>query len=92
MAANARRLVELSMVPELAKEVASQIETGGLQIGTTSSTAMAGNRTPTATIRGGVLQQTAIADLAGGADLATTVTKVNAILAALRSAGVLASS
>ena len=90
MAANRRRLAELGMATELAKEVASQIETGTLQIGTTSTTAMAGNRTPTATIRGGVLQQTAIADLAGGADLPTTVTKVNAILAALRTAGVLA--
>ena len=90
MAADRRRLAELGMATELAKEVASQIESGGLQIGTTGTTAMAGNRTPTATIRGGVLQQTAIADLAGGADLATTVTKVNAILAALRTAGVLA--
>lgn len=90
MAADRRRLVELGMVPELAKEVAAQIVSGGLQIGTTSTTAMAGNRTPTATIRGGVLQQTAIADLAGGADLPTTVAKVNAILAALRTAGVLA--
>lgn len=92
MAANARRLVELSMVPELAKEVASQIETGGLQIGTTGSTAMAGNRTPTATIRGGVLQRPAIPDLAGDADLPTTVAKVNAILAALRAGGALATS
>lgn len=39
----------------------------------------------------GIDPQPAIADLAGGADLATTVTKVNAILAALRSAGVIAS-
>lgn len=90
MAADRRRLAELGMATELAKEVANQIVSGGVQIGTTSTTAMAGNRTPTATIRGGVLQQTAIADLAGGADLATTVTKVNAILAALRTAGVLA--
>jgi len=92
MAANAQRLVELSMVPELAKEVASQMNTGTLQIGTTGTTAMAGNRTPTATIRGGVLQQATIADLAGGADAATIVTKVNALLAALEAAGVLASS
>lgn len=92
MAADKRRLIELGMVAELAAEVANQIEDGGLQIGTSSTTAMAGNRTPTATIRGGVLQQTAIADLAGGADLATTVTKVNAILAALRSAGVIAAA
>lgn len=90
MAADRRRLAELGMATELAKEVANQIESGGLQIGTTSTTAMAGNRTPTTTIRGGVLQQTAIADLAGGADLPTTVAKVNAILAALRTAGVLA--
>lgn len=92
MAANRRRLAELGMAGELAKEVASQIETGGVQIGTTSTTAMAGNRTPTATIRGGVLQQATIADLAGGADAATIVTKVNALLAALEAAGVLASA
>lgn len=88
--ADVRRLAELSMPTELAKEVALQIETGGLVIGTTGTTAMAGNRTPTATIRGGVLQNAAIADLAGGADLPTTVTKVNAILAALRAVGLLA--
>lgn len=84
--ADARRLLELSMVPELAKEVASQIETGGLQIGTTSTTAMAGNRTPTATIRGGVLQQTAIPDISG----APAEADFNGLLAALRAAGVLA--
>ena len=38
----------------------------------------------------GIDPQAAIADLAGGADLPTTVTKVNAILAALRAAGVIA--
>lgn len=90
MAVDTRRLTELGMVPPLAKEMAKQIQSGGLQIGTTSTTAMAGNRTPTSTIRGGVTQQAAIADLAGGADLPTTVSKVNAILAALRSAGILA--
>lgn len=88
--ADVRRLCEVGFATVAAKELANQIESGGLQIGTTGTTAMAGNRTPTATIRGGVLQQTAIADLAGGADLATTVTKVNALLAALRSAGVIA--
>ena len=41
-------------------------------------------------IPGGVSPQPAIADLAGGADLPTTVTKVNQILAALRAAGVIA--
>jgi len=38
------------------------------------------------------VRQGAIADLAGGADLATTVTKVNAILAMLRTSNILASS
>jgi len=90
--ADKRRLAELGMPTVLAAEVAKQMEAGGLQIGTTGTTAMAGNRTPTATIRGGVLQQTAIADLAGGADLPTTVAKVNTLLAALRSAGVIAAS
>ena len=90
MAADVRRLCEVGFATVAAKELANQIQSGGLQIGTTSTTAMAGNRTPTNTIRGGVLQQAAIADLAGGADLPTTVTKVNAILAALRTAGVIA--
>lgn len=126
--ANARRLVELSMVPELAKEVAAQMESGSLEIGTTSTTAMAGNRVPTSTIRGGVLLQPAVTTLTGtvgtandamttlaattaagtGADTATLPTKasvdaiitaannnladlqakVNAILTALRAAGI----
>lgn len=90
MAADVRRLCEVGFATVAAKELANQIQSGGLQIGTTGTTAMAGNKVPTATQRGGVLQQTAIADLAGGADLATTVAKVNAILAALRTAGVIA--
>lgn len=89
--ANVRRLAELGMVPELAKEVASQINTGGLQIGTTGSTAMAGNRTPTATIRGGVLQQTAQPDSTAD-EIAEIVADFNTLLGKLRSAGVLASS
>lgn len=40
----------------------------------------------------GITAQNAIADLAAGADAATIVTKVNAILAALRGAGVLKAS
>lgn len=87
--ANARRLVELSMVPPLAKEVAAQIDTGGVQIGTTGTTAMAGNRTPTTTIRGGVLQQPAQAD-STATTVAGLVTDFNALLAKLRTAGVLA--
>lgn len=86
--ADTRRLVELGMVPQLAKEVASQ---AGVQIGTTSTTAMAGNRTPTTTIRGGVLQQTAQAD-SGAATIADLRADFNALLAKLRTAGVLASS
>lgn len=61
--------------------------TSNLEIGTTATTAMAGNRAPTTTIRGGVLQQAAIADLTAD----PTQADINAILAALRSAGVLAS-
>lgn len=60
--------------------------TSNLEIGTTATTAMAGNRTPTSTIRGGVLQQAAIADLTA----APTQADINAILAALRAAGVIA--
>lgn len=125
MAADRRRLVELGMVPELAKEVANQMETGTLQIGTTSTTAMAGNRTPTLTIRGGVLLQAAVPSLTGTVgtandvmtavpdataavtdttaasltsvnaaitaannDLADLQAKVNAILVAVRAAGI----
>lgn len=55
-------------------------------IGTTSTTAMAGNKTPTTTDRGGVLQQTAIADLVA----APTQQDINGILAKLRASGLLA--
>lgn len=55
-------------------------------IGTTSTTAMAGNKIPTTTDRGGVLQQTAIADLAA----APTQQDINGILAKLRASGLLA--
>lgn len=60
-------------------------------IGTSATTAMAGNKTPTTSQRGGVLQQAAIADLAADADAATIVTTVNSLLAAMRAAGVIAS-
>lgn len=76
--ADVTRLVNAAIVPESAKEIANQIETGGLQIGTTSTTAMAGNRTPTTTIRGGVLQQPS----AG-------ITTVEQLVTALVAAGVL---
>lgn len=83
MPTTARRLAELGVAPELGKEL---MDNGFLAIGTTSTTAMAGNRTPTSTIRGGVLQQPAIADVGA----APTQAQFNALLAALRAAGVLA--
>lgn len=43
-----------------------------------------------ASTRGGVLQATAVADLAGTEDATAICTKVNALLAALRTAGMLA--
>ncbi len=56
-----------------------------LQIGTTSTTAMAGNKVPTLTQRGGVLKQAAQADSAA----APTQAEFNALLAKLRSAGII---
>lgn len=58
---------------------------GGLQIGTTATTAMAGNKVPTATQRGGVLLQTAQADLSAD----PTAADFNALLAKLRAAGII---
>ena len=55
-------------------------------VGTTATTAMAGNKVPTTTQRGGVLQQTAQADSAA----APTQAEFNALLAKLRAAGILA--
>ena len=55
-------------------------------IGTSSTTAMAGNKAPTATQRGGVLLQTAQAD----SDAAPTQAEFNALLAKLRAAGIIA--
>lgn len=62
--ADARRLVELSMVPELAKEVATQIDAAGTPF------------TP----------GSAVVD---ATDEATAVTQLNALLASLRTAGVI---
>ncbi|MEG1123065.1 MAG: hypothetical protein RSE62_12775 [Citrobacter sp.] len=55
-------------------------------VGTTATTAMAGNKVPTATQRGGVLLQTAQADSAA----APTQAEFNALLAKLRAAGIIA--
>lgn len=57
-------------------------------IGTSSTTAMAGNKVPTATQRGGVLLQAAQAD----SDAAPTQAEFNALLAKLRAAGILTAS
>lgn len=83
------RLIGLGVPPELAKELEAQLAGAGVQIGTTASTAMAGNRTPTATIRGGVLQQAAQPDT-NATDVAGLVTYINDLMAKLRSAGVIA--
>lgn len=56
-------------------------------VGTTATTAMAGNKVPTATQRGGVLQQEAQPDVTD----APTMAEYNVLLAKLRSAGILAS-
>lgn len=87
--ADAKRFIALGTPVELAKEMERQINTGGLQIGTTGTTAMAGNRTPTSTIRGGVIQATAQAN-STASDVAGLVTDFNALLAKLRTAGVIA--
>lgn len=57
-------------------------------IGTTGTTAMAGNKVPTATQRGGVLLQPAQADSAAD----PTQAEFNALLAKLRAAGILTAS
>ena len=56
-------------------------------VGTTSTTAMAGNKVPTTTQRGGVLLQAAQADSAA----APTQAEFNALLAKLRAAGIITS-
>lgn len=57
-------------------------------VGATATTAMAGNKVPTATQRGGVLLQAAQADSAA----APTQAEFNALLAKLRAAGILTAS
>lgn len=54
-------------------------------VGTTATTAMAGNKVPTTTQRGGVLLQAAQPDVAA----APTQAEHNALLAKLRAAGIL---
>ncbi len=59
-----------------------------LQIGTTSTTAMAGNKVPTTAQRGGVLKQSAQAN-STATDVAGLQADFNALLAKLRSAGII---
>lgn len=54
-------------------------------IGTTGTTAMAGNKVPTTTQRGGILLQAAQAD----STAAPTQAEFNALLAKLRAAGII---
>jgi hypothetical protein len=54
-------------------------------VGTSATTAMAGNKVPTSTQRGGVLLQAAQADSAA----APTQAEFNALLAKLRAAGII---
>lgn len=90
---------ELLYMSKTKFEAQYSAQTTGLQIGTTATTAMAGNKVPTTTQRGGVLQQAAEASLAAQTvtDIATAqtavnniVTKVNSILTKLKAGGELA--
>lgn len=93
-------------IPEVYKRLdALENSSGeGLQIGTTATTAIAGNKVPTSTDRGGVLLQGAVANIGAqtiaGADAEAVITsantavnavgtKLNSLLAALRAAGII---
>lgn len=78
----------LTAATQAAARAAIGAGTSNLAIGTTATTAMAGNKTPTTTQRGGVLQQPAISDLTSD----PTMADYNALLAALRAAGIIAAS
>lgn len=80
----ARTLVDIATGDKI--DLSDIIASGsGLQIGTTATTAMAGNKVPTSTERGGVLQQAAIValtDSSGGVSGGNTVAAVPAAVAA----------
>ncbi|MCA7085847.1 hypothetical protein K7G19_19850 [Cupriavidus sp. DB3] len=78
----------LTAADQAAARTAIGAGTSNLAIGTTATTAMAGNKVPTNTQRGGVLQQAAIANVAA----APTQGDFNGLLTALRAAGILASA
>lgn len=69
-------------------EVTGKPSTFTPTVGTTATTAMAGNKVPTSTQRGGVLLQAAQANTAA-ADVAGLVTDFNALLVKLRAAGII---
>lgn len=90
---------ELLYMSKTKFEAQYSAQTTGLQIGTTATTAMAGNKVPTTTQRGGVLQQAAetaipaqtVTDIATAQSAVNTiVTKVNSILTKLKAGGELA--
>jgi len=80
----------LSLPGVVAAHVAGNLKVYSDQAATAEITTLPNSTvSPATTTVAGVVKRTpAIADLAGGADLPTTVTKVNALLAALRTAGV----
>jgi hypothetical protein len=79
----------LTAADEAAARQAIGAGTSSLALGTTSATAMAGDKMPTSTERGGVLQQAAIPDMP--TEDVPDADDINTILAALRAAGILAS-
>lgn len=84
-----RRLIGVGIPPEAAKVIDEAVGSGGLQIGTTGTTAMAGNKVPTGTDRGGVILQAAVANCTVAADGTSAGTQLNLLLAALRTAGII---
>lgn len=101
---NAERLINTGMVPETAKEVTAQIATGGISPGTAiadltgtvgtannAMTAVPAATAPADNTAAGLasLTSTNAAITAINNDLADLQAKVNAILAALRTAGII---
>lgn len=99
---NAERLINTGMVPETAKEVTAQIATGGISPGTAiadltgtvgtannAMTAVPAATAATTDTSAASLTSTNAAITAINNDLADLQAKVNAILAALRTAGVI---
>ncbi|QEQ94918.1 hypothetical protein pEaSNUABM56_00119 [Erwinia phage pEa_SNUABM_56] len=79
----ARTLIDIATGEKI--ELSDLVGGAGVQIGTTATTAMAGNKVPTATQRGGVLLQAAQTNLSA----APTADDFNTLLGKLRSAGII---